>query len=78
MTKDELKIFNLEIKIDAKINKAKRIVNEAYNYLEDDFTSIDKEEILEELDEAEYALKTASNLVDKLTEIYENSENKNS
>lgn len=78
MTKDELKIFNLEIKIDANINKAKRIVNETYNYLENDFTLIEKEEILEELEDAEYALKTASNLIDKLTEIYENLENKNS
>lgn len=78
MTKDELKIFNLEIKIDANINKAKRIVNEAYNYLKNDFTLIDKEEILEKLDEAEYALKTTSNLVDKLTEIYKTLENKNS
>lgn len=78
MTKDELKIFNLGIKIDANINKAKRIVNETNNYLENDFTLIGKEEILEELEDAEYALKTASNLIDKLTEIYENLENKNS
>lgn len=79
MTRDELKVFSMEMKIDANINKVKRIVNQAYNYLENDFALIEKKEILEELEDAEYALKKTSDLIDKLAEImYEKQNSKNS
>lgn len=69
MTKDELKVFSMEMKIDYNINKVIKIINTAYYYLDDTFSLMDKEEILEELEDAEYTLKKTTDLIDKLVEI---------
>lgn len=69
MTKDELKVFSMEMKIDYNINKVIKIINTAYYYLDDTFSLMDKEEILEELEDAEYTLKKTTDLIDKLAEI---------
>lgn len=78
MTKEELKIFNMEMKIDTNIEKSKEIINMAYNYIDNGYSQVEKEEMLEQLEEAEYMLKCTLNLIEELAELYENMETKNS
>lgn len=78
MTKEEIKAFNMEMKIDTNIEKVKEIINNVYNYIDDRYSEVEKEEILEQLEEAEYMLKYSLKLIEELAELYENMETKNS
>lgn len=78
MIKDKINMFNLEMKIDYNINVAKKYVNDANDYIYSENSSLDREMILRQLEDAEYILKDTLGLIWELDELYEIIYNKNS
>lgn len=72
MEKDLLKIFILEMKIDTNLNEVTKTINTVYNHFDNKWNSyLEDRDIIHMLEEAEYCIKAAKELLNKLAEEYE-------
>ena len=71
MEKDLLKIFILEMKIDTNLNEVTKTINTVYNHFDNKWNSdLEDKDIINMLEEAEYCIKDAKELLNKLAEEY--------
>lgn len=71
MTKEILEKFMLEMKIENNLNELKETANNAFDYLCNDYSKIEKEELQEQLGDVEILIESTKELISKLEEIFE-------
>lgn len=61
----------LELKIDNCIETLKKTVQDGWDYFENPLSNIEKNDLIERLDESDLIFKDLDNLLEKLTKEYE-------
>lgn len=71
MTKEILEKFMLEMKIENNLNELKEASNNAFDYLFNEYSKIEKREVQEQLGDVELLVESTKELISKLEEIFE-------